>query len=217
MFVLLVNVQEWEPHCTGIVAKFLFVSKCPGIGAALYRNGIISILFSTIQLFKIETKFDWLSRIHVTFYRTPLPHTCYSSSSGNDSHPRGLQISLHIRSPAFSEMEGGYSRVNFDHLKSEVFWNGGGVFRSKLWSSQIWSFPKWGGGVFQSKLWSSQIWSFLKWGDGGLFQSKLWSSQIWSFLKWGGGLSGLKFQKGAFWKIWTKIYCSARNLLVHHR
>ena len=23
----------------------------------------------------------------------------------------------------------------------------------------------------------------------------------------GGGLSGLKFQKGAFWKIWTKIYC----------
>ena len=32
----------------------------------------------------------------------------------------------------------------------------------------------------------------------------------------GGGLSGLQFQKGAFWKIWTKIYCSARNLLVHH-
>ena len=50
-----VNVQEWRPHCTGMVAKFLFVSKCPGIGAALYRNGIISILFSTIQLFKIES------------------------------------------------------------------------------------------------------------------------------------------------------------------
>ena len=32
----------------------------------------------------------------------------------------------------------------------------------------------------------------------------------------GGGCSGLQFQKGAFWKIWTKIYCSARNLLVHH-
>ena len=32
----------------------------------------------------------------------------------------------------------------------------------------------------------------------------------------GGGLSGLQFQKGAFWKIWTKIYCSAINLLVHH-
>ena len=30
----------------------------------------------------------------------------------------------------------------------------GGVFRSKLWSSQIWSFPKWGGGgilVFNSR------------------------------------------------------------------
>ena len=36
-----------------------------------------------------------------------------------------------------------------------------------------------------------------------------------AFLK-GGGLSGLRFQKGAFWKIWTKIYCAARNLLVHH-
>ena len=31
---------------------------------------------------------------------------------------------------------GGYSGVNFGHPKSEVFRNGG-VFRSKLWSSQI--------------------------------------------------------------------------------
>ena len=107
---------------------------------------------------------------------------------------------------------------------------GRGVFRSKLWSSQIWSFPKWGGysgvnfghlksevfrngGVFWSKLWSSQIWSFLKWGG------VLWSNfgHLKSEMGGGGGLSGLKFQKGAFWKIWTKIYCSARNLLVHHR
>ena len=36
------------------------------------------------------------------------------------------------------------------------------------------------------------------------------------FQNGGGGLSGLRFQKGAFWKIWTKIYCAARNLLVHH-
>ena len=35
----------------------------------------------------------------------------------------------------FSEM-GGYSGVNFGHAKSEVFQNGG-VFQSKLWSSQI--------------------------------------------------------------------------------
>ena len=55
---------------------------------------------------------------------------------------------------------GGYSGVNFGHLKSEFF----------------------------------------HWGLGG-----------------GGGLSGLKFQKGDFWRIWTKNYCSARNLLVHHR
>ena len=32
MFVLLVNVQEWWLHCTVIAAKFLFVSKCPGVG-----------------------------------------------------------------------------------------------------------------------------------------------------------------------------------------
>ena len=95
-------------------------------------------------------------------------------------------------------------------LSDNFHW--GGVFWSKLWSSQIWSFPKWGG-VFRSKLWSSKSEVFQ---NGGVFQSKLWSSQIWSFPKWGGGVSGLQFQKGAFWKIWTKIYCSARNLLVHH-
>ena len=32
----------------------------------------------------------------------------------------------------------------------------------------------------------------------------------------GGGYSGVQFQKGVNWRIWTKIYCSARNLLVHH-
>ena len=32
----------------------------------------------------------------------------------------------------------------------------------------------------------------------------------------GGGDSGLQFKKGVNWRIWTKIYCSARNLLVHH-
>ena len=44
--------------CPGMAAalyrngsQISFVSKCPGIGAALYRNGIISILFSTIQTF----------------------------------------------------------------------------------------------------------------------------------------------------------------------
>ena len=48
----------------------------------------------------------------------------------------------------FSKMGGGYFGVNFGHLKSEVFQNGGG-----------------------------------------------------------GGLSGLKFLKAPFWRIWTKIYC----------
>ena len=32
----------------------------------------------------------------------------------------------------------------------------------------------------------------------------------------GGEYSGLQFQKGVNWRIWTKIYGSARNLLVHH-
>ena len=33
----------------------------------------------------------------------------------------------------------------------------------------------------------------------------------------GGGFSDLKFQRGALWRIWTQIYCSHGNLLVHHR
>ena len=82
MFVLLVNVQEWQLHCTGMVAKFLFISKCPGIGAALYMNGIISILFfnhTTFQNRNLEwTKFGRLSRIHVTLYRIRLYSSSYS-------------------------------------------------------------------------------------------------------------------------------------------
>ena len=46
---------------------------------------------------------------------------------------------------------------------------------------------------------------FFKWGGG-------YSGVNFGYLKsevfhWGVGLSGLKFQKGAFWRIWTKIYC----------
>ena len=152
-------------------------------------------------------------------------HSTASISEGerqrNEWYPRGIQISLHIRSPGLQDYDGGggehgrgYSGVDFGVLKSEVFRNGGysGVNFGHLKNLKFSEMG--GGGVFQSKLWSSQIWSFLKWG---VFQSKLSSSQIWSFPKWEGGLSGLKFQKEAFWKIWTKIYCSARNLLVDHR
>ena len=59
----------------------------------------------------------------------------------NEWYPWGLQISLHIRSPRLQEYDGGAkkrlnfnnfflgggnSRVNFGHLKSEVFHFGGG-------------------------------------------------------------------------------------------
>ena len=52
-------------------------------------------------------------------------------------YPRGVQISLHIRSPGFWAYEGGggggYFGVNFGHLKSEVFLLGGwGVFWSEI-------------------------------------------------------------------------------------
>ena len=64
IFVLLVNVNEWQLQCTGMVAKFPFVSKYPGITAALYRNGRIPILFSTIQ--------PTISTIHVALYKNRL-------------------------------------------------------------------------------------------------------------------------------------------------
>ena len=100
----------------------------------------------------------------------------------NEWYPRGIQISLHIRSPRFQAW--GYSGVNFGHLKSEVFHLGGGYSRVNF-------------GHLKSEV--------FHWG--GVFRSKLWSSQIWSFSLGGGGLSGLKFQKEAFWRIWTKVYC----------
>ena len=153
----------------------------------------------------------------------------YLYTTQNEWYPRGLQISLHIRSPGLQDYDGG-----------------GGVFRSKLWSFQIWSFPKlggWGGrGVFQSKLWSSQIWSFLKWGgvfrsklghlksevfqNGGVLCSKLWSSQIWSFPKWGWGggflvwnsrkgLSGEFGQKFTVWGMCTETCLCITDSLSH--
>ena len=72
----------------------------------------------------------------------------------NEWYPRGIQISLHIRSPGFQAWGGGYSGVNFGDLKPKVFHfrgRGRGVFRSKLWSSQIWSFSL-GGGAFWSEI-----------------------------------------------------------------
>ena len=47
----------------------------------------------------------------------------------NEWYPRGIQISLHIRSPGLqaSGGGGGYSGVNFGHLKSEVFQWGVGI------------------------------------------------------------------------------------------
>ena len=84
---------------------------------------------------------------------------------------------------------GGDFRVNFGHLKSEVF-NLGGVFQSKLWSSQIWSFPL--GGYFgvnfghlKSEVFHLGGYFGVNFGHLksevfhlGVFWSKLWSSQI---------------------------------------
>ena len=38
----------------------------------------------------------------------------------------------HLKSEVFQNGEGGYSRVNFGHLKSEVFRKGGGAFWSEI-------------------------------------------------------------------------------------
>ena len=96
----------------------------------------------------------------------------------------------HLKSEVFRNGGGGYSGVNFGHLKSEVFQNGGGgVFWSKLWSSQIWSFPKWGGysGVNFGHL-KSEVFQ----NGGGVFQSKLWwGGTFWSEIPERGFLENL--------------------------
>ena len=51
---------------------------------------------------------------------------------------------------------------------------------------------------------------------GGYFGVNFGHPKSEVFQNGGGGYSGLQFQKGVNWRIWTKIYCSARNLLVHH-
>ena len=100
--------------------------------------------------------FDWNAFLLSHLQRVLLVTTSICITVTNERYPRGLQISLHIRSPRLQDYD-----------------KGEGVFRSKLWSSQIWSFLKWGR-VFRSKLWSSQIWSFPKWGGGGFL---VWNSR----------------------------------------
>ena len=106
-----------------------------------------------------------------------------------------LEYTLVISNLKFSI--GGYFRVNFGHLKCEVFRWGGILEYTLVISNLKFSIFGFCGGILEYTL----VISNLKFSIGG----------------GGGGLSGLKFQKGAFWRIWTKIYCSARNLLVHHR
>ena len=60
-------------------------------------------------------------------------------------------------------------------------------------------------------------WGWVGWWYSGVKYSKC---QDLPKFQLGWGLSGLKFQRGVLWRIWTKIYCLRlvyRNLLVHHR
>ena len=78
---------------------------------------------------------------------------------------------------------GGYSGVNFVHLKSEVFHFWGGVYS----------------GVNFGHL-KSEVFHL---GGNSRVNFGHLKSEV---FHWGrGGLSGLKFQKGTFWRIWTQI------------
>ena len=129
------------------------------------------------------------------------------------------EISFHIPSPKFraSWRGGGYSRVKTENTQSAKIWLNFN-FRGG-----------WGVGWWWGVLWS-QNWKYSKCqdlpkfqfsGGGGYSGSQNWKySKCKICLNLGGGLSGLQFQRGALWRIWTQIYCLRlvyRNLLVHHR
>ena len=64
----------------------------------------------------------------------------------------------------------------------------------------------WGGGILESKTQSAKICLNFNFRGGGILESKTQSAKICLNFNLGGGpLSGLKFQKGAFWRIWTEI------------
>ena len=141
-----------------------------------------------------------------------------------------------------SGIPGGYRLGSTYDLPDFPKCGGGGVFRSKLWSSQIWSFPKWGGyfgvnfghlkyEVFRhgvGGLYFGANFGHLKSevfqnGGGGYFGVN-WLSQIWSFPKWGGGdflvwnsrkgLSGKFGQKFTVWGMCTGM-CYASQIVSH--
>ena len=100
----------------------------------------------------------------------------------------------------FFILGGGYFRVNFGHLKSEVFHWGGGYFGVNFSHIKSEVFH-WGGyfGVYFGHI-KSEVFHL----EGGYFGVSF--GHLKSEVFHGGGeLSGLKFQKGAFWRIWTKF------------
>ena len=103
----------------------------------------------------------------------------------NEWYPGGVQISLHIRSPAFQAWGRGYSGVNFGDLKSEVFHFGGGGVGVKTENTQ--SAKKWlnfnfGGGVGG-------------WGGGGSWGGKSAKTEnTQSAKKWLNFNGGVRFQ-----------------------
>ena len=152
-----------------------------GIHTQLMRKLFFFFFYTTVKLFKKRIWDDinpfWYSCLRL-LVKSALGFKsrvdpCLRVSSPGVIH-WGYRLVSTYDLPDSKAWGGGYSGVNFGHLKSEVF--------------------HWGG-------YSGVNFGHLK-------------SAVFHL---GGGLSGLKFQKGAFWRIWTKIYCSTRNLLVHHR
>ena len=145
------------------------------------------------------------------------------------------EISLHIRSPRTPELNkfqflgGGYSGVKYSKcqdLPKFQFWGGySGVKYSGVKYSKCQDLPKFqfffgGGGTLESSTQSAKICLNFNLGEGGTLVSNTQSAKICLNFNFQGGILRSQFQRGALWRIWTKIYCLSsvyRNLLVHHR
>ena len=79
-----------------------------------------------------EVKYEANEENRMSYENLPWRHEVKNETSGI---PGGYRLVSTYDLTHFPNLAGGvYSGVNFGHLKSEVFRNGG-VFQSKLWSS----------------------------------------------------------------------------------
>ena len=139
---------------------------------------------------KVFTQFN-VKKDKLIFEILRIKSVTYRKLKNNEWYPRGLQISLHIRSPGLQD----YSEVW--NLKFYRFWGGGGILKLSDLDSLTIFILGWLGGIL--KLSDLDSLTIFIWGV--FWNSWIWT--LWQFSFWGGYCKTLGF---GLWQISLEGY-----------